>query len=92
MRNGYFFDSDDSFPLEDGRTAGSYSTFFNEFFLISNGFFYLELNSVSDVTAKASRKSKSELYKLYWLMSSSFLASWVNLFNSSTMFLNKLIH
>ncbi len=44
VRRGYFFDSDDSLPRDDGRTAGSYSTFLSEFLRISNGFFYLELN------------------------------------------------
>ena len=68
VRSGYFFDRDDSLPREDGRTAGSYSTFLSEFFRISNGFFYLELNSVSEVTANASRKSNNEVHKLDWLI------------------------
>lgn len=39
----YFLDNEDSFPLDKGRTAGSYYTFFNEFFLISDGFLSLLL-------------------------------------------------
>ena len=36
---GSFFDKEDNFPLEDGLTAGNYSTFFNEFFRIKVGLF-----------------------------------------------------
>lgn len=32
-----FLDRDESFPLEEGRIAGSYSIFFREFFLIKVG-------------------------------------------------------
>lgn len=41
----YFLDKEANFPLEEGRTTGSYSTFFNEFFLINVGLFYLLLKS-----------------------------------------------
>ena len=42
---GSFFDKEDNFPLEDGLTAGNYSTFFNEFFLIKVGLFPTFLTS-----------------------------------------------
>lgn len=44
LRRGYFFDREDSFPLEEGRTAGSYSTFFREFLRISKGLRSFVLN------------------------------------------------
>jgi hypothetical protein len=48
----YFFDKEASFPLDEGRTIGSSYTFFNEFFLINDGLFYLLLNSPSAAIAK----------------------------------------
>lgn len=75
VSNGSLLERDDNLPLEEGRTAGSYSTFFKEFFLINKGFFSLELNSVYEVTAKASRKLNNELYNSDWFTSSSFLES-----------------
>lgn len=34
---GSRFDKEESFPLEEGRIVGNYSTFFNEFFRIRLG-------------------------------------------------------
>ena len=36
---GSRFDKEDSFPLDEGRIVGNYSTFFNEFFRIRLGRF-----------------------------------------------------
>jgi hypothetical protein len=55
FKSGSFLVKEANFPFDAGLTEGNYYTFFNEFFLISKGFFYLLLNSASEVTAKASK-------------------------------------
>jgi len=50
-----FLDKEESFPLEVGRIAGNSSTFFNEFFLISVGLFYILDASFSIVLANDSK-------------------------------------
>lgn len=52
------FDKEESFPLEDGRIVGNYSTFFNEFFRIRLGRFVSLDDSDSRKEAKDSRVVK----------------------------------
>ncbi len=49
------FDKEESFPLEDGRIVGNYSTFFNEFFRIRLG----RLTSLEDSDSKKEAKDSS---------------------------------
>jgi hypothetical protein len=68
---GYFFVKEASFPRENGRTTGSYSTFFNEFFLIKVGLFYLLLKSPSAAVAKHYKRSNNAFGKFAYTISSS---------------------
>jgi hypothetical protein len=59
--NGSFLEREDSFPLEEGRTAGNYSTFLREFLRIRVGLLSTLVDSVSIKETKASRLAKRGL-------------------------------
>ena len=59
-----FFDKEESLPLEEGLTAGNYSTFFNEFLRIKVGLFPTLADSAYRWLTKDSRLRKIALVKL----------------------------
>jgi hypothetical protein len=80
---GSFFDKEDSFPRDDGRTAGNSSTFFKEFLRMRVGLRSVRVDSDSRCDTNASKAANMGLMIAVSRTIESFFSSCVSLLISS---------